>query len=211
MLLGLFSARSDAATPHVVEPLLCDPIQGYLSASLYLPPEPTAVVIVDVGAKMWDRWGDTPSHAYGHYRSLAEGLAGSSVAVVLYDKRGTGASPGVLDDMPGRIRDSESMTACASTRLPGVPQVRLGHSMGTRVVSQAPSGRAGTVLLSPVISNEQYPAGPVLVLRGELDETVKDGKVVPGADHLLMRDGALASEVVPLVEEWIRSTVAAMP
>jgi hypothetical protein len=51
----------------------------------------------------------------------------------------------------------------------------------------------------------------VLVLRGELDETVKDGKVVPGADHLLMRDGALASEVVPLVEEWIRSTVAAMP
>lgn len=194
-----------AAATAPGEPLPCQAPAGPLGVSLIRPAgAPVAVAIVDVGAQPWDRWGDTPSHAYGHYRALGQGLAAGGVAAVLYDKRGTGESPGAMGDVAARVADSEAVGACVAAALPGLPQIRVGHSMGSVVVSQLGAARAGTVLLSPVLPKAAWPEGPVLALHGERDGP-GEGEIVAGADHLLMRDGALAPEVVAKILEWIKT------
>ena len=123
--------------------------------------------------------------------------------MVVYDKRGTGESPGPINQLQGRIHDAEAMAQCVSAALPGLPHLAIGHSMGTVVVARANTVREGTVLLSPLMpKGEQMAAGgPVLMLRGEMDGP-GEWEVIKGADHLLMRDGHLAPEVVTRILGW---------
>lgn len=192
-----------------IQDLPCDPPEGHLGASLVLPPggaAPPWVAILDVGAQPWDRWGVTPQRALHHYRELALALARGGGAVVAYDKRGTGASPGALNDAEGRVRDATAMAACVRATLPGVPIVRIGHSAGSVVAARAEGDRAATVLLSTPLPAARWPSGPVLALRGTADPAGGDPAAEPveGADHLLMRDGALAPEVPARILAWLR-------
>lgn len=185
-----------------VTALPCSAPDGPLGASLLRPTgAPRRVAILEVGAQPWNRWGNTSARAYNHYRDLAFALVQGGLAVVVYDKRGTGESPGPINQIRGRVRDAEAISTCTHQALPGVGQLAVGHSMGTVVVARANTVRVGTVLLSPLLPRGETVSGPVLKLRGERDGA-GEGEIIPGADHLLMREGHLAPEVAARILAW---------
>ncbi len=206
-----------AAGPHRDRELICPAPEGPIAASLYEVPAPARVaVVVDVGARPWDRWGDLPgAQAFSHYRVLAEALQDAGVPVLLYDKRGTGRTRGETTGLPGRVRDSLAARACLEAAVPGASIVRVGHSAGSVVACRAWRRGERLVLLSPVGSPEDLPHAPTLIVRGEADggRPADDARLaarpgirwigVPGADHLLMAGGRVAPEELAAVVSFV--------
>ncbi len=191
----------------------CELEGGTLAASWMAPtaqegPFPTAVIAV--GARPWNRWGDTPDAPWGHYRQMAVALVESGAAVLLFDKGGTGATGGLARDMAGRTEEVQAAAACALEQ-PGADPKRLvlvGHSQGSSAAVRATINGTPTehlVLLSPVATEDELAALPpgvrLTLIRGELDgPDADDGRlrvlsarglrarhvVIPHADHLLL-------------------------
>ncbi len=183
-----------------------------LAASWLAPagpgPFPTAVLLV--GARSWDRWGDQPDAAWGHYRDIAQGLVAGGAAVLLFDKGGTGATGGPTVDENARVKEAQAALACALAQ-PGADPERVslvGHSQGSTVATLAAVAGApiqGLVLLSPVVEVAPLAALPeglsITLVRGQIDGADADDKrlkvlgarglkarheVIPNADHLLL-------------------------
>jgi hypothetical protein len=178
----------------------CAAPDGPIGTSLYRPERaPSAAVLVDVGAQSWNRYGDLPQgKAWSHYRAFAQALRTAGVATMLFDKRGTGLTGGRAADVDGRIRDSRAAEKCLRAALPRVPLVRLGHSAGSMIACRAAAAGERLVLLSPVVSVDEMPDLPTLLVRGGNDGGASADAarlaahpkarqvVAPGADHLLM-------------------------
>ncbi|MBN1336954.1 MAG: alpha/beta hydrolase [Deltaproteobacteria bacterium] len=205
------------AVPRRDRDVMCPAPDGGIAASLYEPDGPaTTAVLVDVGARMWDRWGDLPDGpAFSHYRELAEALQDTGVAVLLYDKRGTGHTLGHPPGTPGRIRDSLAARACLARLVPGARIVRVGHSAGSAVACHAWAPGERLVLLSPVVNPGEMPDAPTLIVRGEADggRAADDARLaahpetrwvgVPGANHLLRVEGRVAPEALAAVTAFV--------
>jgi len=210
------SPGGDAASRRDHE-VSCPAPDGEIAASLYEPRAPARVaVVVDVGARPWNRWGDLPGgQAFSHYRALAEALQDAGAAVLLYDKRGTGHSAGSPAGIAGRVRDSVAAGACLAGLLPAASIVRMGHSAGSVVACRAWTPGERLVLLSPVVEAEELPDAPILIVRGEADggraadverlaaRPAATWVGVPGGDHLLMVKGRVAPEALAAVTAFV--------
>jgi predicted alpha/beta hydrolase len=89
------------------------------------------------------------------YRSLAEVLAGSGFATLTYDYRGLGRSGHPREYRSLRMRDwmaqdVPAVAAWARARLPGVPHLALGHSVGGHALAlgYGTEGLVGFVMVS---------------------------------------------------------------
>lgn len=85
--------------------------------------EPIGVVVAVHGL------GD---HA-GRYEPLASGLTNAGWSLFVFDLPGHGKSPGhpgCVDSFDGLLADVAMAQQSVSERVPGIPQVLLGHSMG---------------------------------------------------------------------------------
>ncbi len=220
LLLACTCAEPAPASPDVSTPpwtpgreVTCELDTGPLAASWMTPSEaqapfPTAVIVV--GARPWNRWGDTPDAPWGHYRDMALALVEAGAAVLLFDKGGTGQTGGPVKDMDGRIAEVGAAVTCALGQ-PGADPDRLalvGHSQGSSAVVRATiqgTPSSNLVLLSPVTTPDELAALPpgthLTLIRGELDGPDTDDSrlrmlsargltarhvVVPAADHLLL-------------------------
>lgn len=215
---GWLGASADPAPPEPA-PLAapgvevrCPAEPRPLAATWWAPtgagPFPTAVILV--GARPWDRWGDTAEAPWGHYRDIALALVNSGAAVLAFDKGGTGATGGDAGDLVARGVETQAAVACALAQ-PGADPARVslvGHSQGSTVAVHAAIRGApvqGLVLLSPGVDVDALAALPeglsLTLVRGALDGADADDKrlrvlearrmkarhvVIPSADHLLL-------------------------
>ncbi|QJC51014.1 alpha/beta fold hydrolase [Paenibacillus albicereus] len=92
----------------------------------------------------------------GRYAELAQALAAEGIAVLAYDQRGHGRSPGPrghADSMETLTADAERAVREAVRLWPESPIILYGHSMGGAVALAAALGRelpiAGLILTSP--------------------------------------------------------------
>lgn len=149
------------------------------------------VVVVVVGAQMWDRWGDLPDKKWGHYRDITHALADAGASAYTFDKGGTGATGGEPQDLDGRVGELLAAVTCVRAARPTAPIVLLGHSQGAAVVAAAAAqvAPAAVVLLNPAVAP---PAGAVVLQDDAEARPEWNPIVIPGADHLLFPSPAVA-------------------
>lgn len=92
----------------------------------------------------------------GRYRTVAERLTEAGFAVLAYDQRGHGRSPGPRGHAPSigaLAADAAVLIDAAGAMRPGLPRILYGHSMGANVALNAALRLAppvsGLVLSSP--------------------------------------------------------------
>ena len=201
LFVGCAAGPGSAGTPAAIreETFSCEGAGAPIGASFYWPATgtvslPTAVIAV--GAQRWNRYGDLPDRPWGHYRDIANALAARGVAVVLFDKGGTGVTGGPPSSFDTREDEVLQVVACARARPEVGPVTYVGHSQGAAVmVAAAARDRpARLVLLSPAAGTGAAPAGlPVTVIQPASEATpALRPTVVAGVNHLLIPEPAVA-------------------
>ena len=122
---------------------------GALYGEVFLPKEPVGVVLV--------------THGYaehcGRYHEVAHVLVDAGWAVLAYDVRGHGQSPGArgaIDRFQTYLDDFTAAATAAKELAPGKPLVLLGHSHGSLIVLRAlcsdrPTGAVAAIVSSPFL------------------------------------------------------------
>jgi len=131
-----------AGTPPVLEtPVSFESHGASLHGILYRPESqaPVPAVVVLHGAEI----GNADA---AHYRHLREGLPAIGIAVLLFDRRGTGSSTGSLDDISYEtLADDGIAGARAIARFPSIDAAKIGYwglsQGGCRRRSSRPNGR----------------------------------------------------------------------
>ena len=141
------------------------------------PIEPTSEVTIDASdialyAEAFAPKGGAPkgvvviTHGYaehcGRYRELAHVIVDAGWAVLSYDVRGHGQSPGprgFVDHFETYLRDFAAVRkAAAKLASPGAPMVLLGHSHGALITLRAlcderpPEGVVAAIVASPFLA-----------------------------------------------------------
>lgn len=120
--------------PGPIEPTATTTIAGALYAEIFQPEgTPKGVVLV--------------THGYaehcGRYREVAHVITNAGWAVLAYDVRGHGQSPGArgfIDRFDIYLDDLTQAHAAARKLAPGAPLVLLGHSHGALIILRALCG-----------------------------------------------------------------------
>ncbi len=117
--------------PRTIESLLIDGPAGELEAMLEAPESgpPRSVALV---CHPHPLYGGTMHNKVVH--RLARGLRRNGAAVLRFNFRGVGRSPGSHDRGVGEIEDARAGLAWLRTRYPELPYVLAGFSFGARVV-----------------------------------------------------------------------------
>jgi uncharacterized protein len=127
-----------------------------LQGTLYVPrsPHPVPAVVVYHGAS--EPLAETPL-----YRRLSDGLPQIGVAVLLFDRRGTGASTGKPDVVYQTLSDDGVAGANAIRKLPAIDPARVGYwgiSQGgwlaTLAASHDPRAAFAIAVSAPLVSPE---------------------------------------------------------
>lgn len=213
---GSGAGAEPAATRE--ETFSCEGAGAPIGASIFWPTKgtvslPTAIVVV--GAQRWDRYGDLPDKAWGHYRDIAQALAARGAAAVLFDKGGTGVTGGPPASFDRRVDELTQVVACARARPEVGPLTLVGHSQGASVaLAQARrDAPAALVLLSPAAGGGDLPEGvPVTVIQAAAEATPALRPIlIPNANHLLMIEPAVAgtTHVAPEALQVITDAVLA--
>ena len=157
--------------PGPVEPTKTQTIAG-LYAELFIPSGDAKGAIVR-------------THGYaehcGRYREVAHVLRDAGWAVISYDVRGHGKSPGergYIERFDQYLDDLDAMIAAARPLAPGKPLVLVGHSHGSLITLRALAGARAPNVTSAIVSS------PYLGLK----------LAVPGYKKLLAR---VASRIAP--------------
>jgi uncharacterized protein len=156
----------------------------------------------------------------------AKALSRIGCAVLRFNFRGAGASPGTFTNGPGEMDDFRAALDCMHAEYPDAPMWAAGMSFGAWVALSAGAGdpRVSTLIgIAPPLS--RYDFGPVerstkpkFFIQGEFDEICplkvmrefyarcaepKELIVIDGADHLF--DGKVhevADALEDLLEDW---------
>ena len=201
LFVGCATGPGSVGAPAAIreETFSCEGTGPAIGASFFWPARgtvslPTAVVAV--GAQRWNRYGDLPDRPWGHYRDIANALAARGVAVVLFDKGGTGVTGGPPSSFDVRVDEVLQVVACARARPEVGPISYVGHSQGAAVmvVAAARERPAALVLLSPSAGTGAGPPGlPVTVIQpaGEATPALHP-TLIAGVNHLLIPEPAVA-------------------
>jgi lysophospholipase len=163
--------------PGPLAPTRTTTISGGLYAEIFLPQgAPRGVVVV--------------THGYaehcGRYRELAHVIVDAGWAVLTYDVRGHGRSPGPrghIDRFETYLADLDAAVAAARALVPeSAPTVLLGHSAGSLITLRALSGDRPPKAIAAIVSS------PLLGV----------AIAVPGYKKLIAR---VASRLVPQFAE----------
>jgi alpha-beta hydrolase superfamily lysophospholipase len=132
--------------PGPIEPTTTQTIAG-LYAETFLPSgDPKGVIVL--------------THGYaehcGRYREVAHVLRNAGWAVLSYDVRGHGKSPGVrgfIDRFDMYLDDLDAMIAEARKLAPDKPLVLLGHSHGSLITLRALAGARAPKVTAAIVSS----------------------------------------------------------
>jgi alpha-beta hydrolase superfamily lysophospholipase len=158
--------------PGPIAPTTTSTIGGLYAESFAPEGTPAGVVVI--------------THGYaehcGRYHEVAHVLVDAGWAVLAYDVRGHGKSPGergYIDRFETYLNDLAAMQAAATKLAPeGAPMVLLGHSHGSLITLRALAGEQPPNVRAAIVSS------PYLALK----------LVVPGYKKLLAR---VASRIAP--------------
>jgi len=100
------------------------------------------------------------THGYaehcGRYREVAHVIVNAGWAVMTYDVRGHGQSPGArgfVDRFDTYLRDFHAAVAAAKQLAPGKPLVLLGHSHGSLITLRALASDRATGAVAAIVSS----------------------------------------------------------
>ncbi len=144
---GLSFDRAEAASPpaDVIErEVSFQSGELTLVGSLTMPPAQSAAscaVLLVHGSGPVDRDGNAPGFQMDAYRQLAYALAGSGIASLRYDKRGTGSSEGdgrtaSRSDLLADVRAAWETLRIQPEIGGSIPRIAVGHSEGAYLVEE---------------------------------------------------------------------------
>lgn len=131
-----------------------------LGATLTLPEQPRAAVLLVQGSGVHDRDGNMQAVGFKStlYRRVARELARRfALAVLRFDKRGSDKPAGAAHDysIPQRLDDLRAALGVLRQRTAGLPQFLVGHSEGAMMVAKLAETEAvrGVVSLAAPFGN----------------------------------------------------------
>lgn len=187
-----------------------------LAGSLWVPPHPSALVLMYPGSGGSDRHNDVL------FPPIREALLSDGVAVCSFDKRGVGESTGRWEDADITDQADDLLAALESARavLPNVPTGLFGHSQGGWVVLEAAHDAGADFVITnsgPAVSpSEQETYSTRRTLEGlgwdaaSVEAGVADYRVVLDLLALSFGEGWPIAASLPLFEE-LRSAGAFLP
>jgi pimeloyl-ACP methyl ester carboxylesterase len=200
----VLNAQSEAVPP---EPVQLDRSGVTLYGSLRLPADATDLLILHAGSGPTDRNGNQAAASNDSLKLLAEGLSAAGIAVLTYDKRGSGETGMVgaeIDLRPSTyIDDFADWIDWARAEHPALAIHLLGHSEGALFALAAAQDQAVASVIS--LAGAGRPAGALLreQTRGRLGPLAEEFE----ATLSQLEAGQTVDEVNPMLNTLFRPSV----